>query len=92
MTQLKFYVEVNKENEQCETTNYIHLKYISCGLAHEIVACFCSVCVTEKNGGKLTTHEANFQDDYALAVTNMTSQVMCFLTLSNIKHVYLCLK
>ena len=43
-------VEVKKVNKQDVLTKwkYSNYIYISCGLANEMVACFCKVCVTEK--------------------------------------------
>ena len=38
--------------EKNVVTKWKYLNYISCGLAHESVACFCNVCVTEKKNKK----------------------------------------
>ena len=57
-----------------------YLKYVGCGLAHEMAAGFCKGCVTEKKA-KITTNEDNVQYGYALTETNMTTQVTCFPTL-----------
>ena len=54
---------------------------MSCGLAHEMVACFYNFCVMEKKAKNLTTYGYNFQYGCVLTVANMTSQVTCLSTL-----------
>ena len=58
-----------------------YLNYMSCGLALEMIACFCNVCVTGKKIRKHDTHANNFQDGYLLTATNMTSHITCSITL-----------
>ena len=54
MTLLKICIEVKiKVNEQRVVAKLNYFNYITCGLAHVIVACFCNVCVTEKKAKAL---------------------------------------
>ena len=48
-------------NEQCVIIKGKYLNYMSCGLAHEMVACFYNFCVMEKKAKHLTTYGYNFQ-------------------------------
>ena len=54
-----------------------YLNYISCGLAHDMVACFNNLCL--KN---LTTYGYSFQYGCTLTVTIMTSQITRFPALN----------
>ena len=65
MTMLKTFVEETLTNGSQKQK---YLNYIICGLAHEIAACFCNVCDTEKKGECITTCEDNFQYGYALTI------------------------
>ena len=63
-------------------TKGTYLNYMSCGLAHELVACFYNFCGMEKNAKELATNGYNFQYSCFHSVANVTSQVVtCFPTL-----------